>query len=201
MVSALRTASEASADHPDAPPPTASHTAVSTGRGRPRVHIDPDELAKLSTGRTTLTDLGKIFQCDARTVRRRLLELGLAVPGAPVYVEQENDDGTTTRTFTPGVASNLSKLSDSELDTLVHKIHSQFPTFGRRMIDGYLLQAGHRIPRSRLLLSLGHVVGPATQRFGSRRIERCEYSVAGPGALWHHDGQHGEFSIMFYARY
>lgn len=63
------------------------------------------------------------------------------------------------------------------------------------MRDGYLLQLGYRIPRSRIEASYLRVVGPSPATFGPRRIQRRSYSVPGPMALVHHDGQHGESCI------
>ncbi|KAJ2981471.1 hypothetical protein NUW54_g10871 [Trametes sanguinea] len=100
-------------------------------------------------------------------------------------------DGSTTVTHTSGSSSELSQLLDVELDRLILEIHNQFPSFGRRMIDGYLLVIGERVPRRRVEEAYARVVGPSTLTFGPRRIERRIYTVAGPNALWHHDGQHG----------
>lgn len=66
------------------------------------------------------------------------------------------------------------------------------------MINGYLLQLGHRIPRSRLEASYLRVIGPPSATFGARRIQRRVYNVAGPMALMHHDGQHGEHTARQY---
>ena len=60
------------------------------------------------------------------------------------------------------------------------------------MIDGYLMALGERVPRRRIEKSYLRVIGPPNNQFGDRRIERRVYSVPGPNALWHHDGQHGE---------
>lgn len=59
------------------------------------------------------------------------------------------------------------------------------------MRDGYRLQLGHRIPRSRIEASYLRDIGPSPTTFGPRRIQRRNYSVPGPMALVHCDGQHG----------
>ena len=88
----------------------------------------------------------------------------------------------------------MSDLSDDALDGIVRQIIENFPSFGRRMLNGHLRYLGHRVPRSRLQASYHRVRGgPSSNQFGTRRIEQRVYSVPGPNSLWHHDGQHGMF--------
>jgi hypothetical protein len=145
----------------------------------------------LSSGRATRQQLANLFDCSTRTIRRRLLEYNLSTPGPPVYVQEEEPDGTVSRTYYAGSSSDLLRLTDNELDEIMLSIYQQFPSFGQRMINGYLIQLGERVPRSRVLASYTRVVGPSSNVFGPRRIERRVYSVPGPNSLWHHDGQHG----------
>lgn len=195
MIDTLNQATEASSDQPDEPP--ASFGArISSGRpGRPRVEIHPQDLALLATGRARNTDLAAMFDCSARTIRRRRLEFGLSAPGHTVFSDEELSDGQILRTYHPGSASNLSDLTDDQIDQLVLSIYYQFPSFGRRMLDGYLLELGHRVPRRRLEESYHRVVGPSTRTFAPQRLVRRTYSVPGPNSLWHHDGQHGQLSL------
>lgn len=195
MLDTLNQAVDASSDQPDEPP--ASFGArVSSGRpGRPRVEIHPEDLALLATGRARNTDLAAMFDCSARTIRRRRLEFGLSAPGHTVYSDEEGSDGQIIRTYHPRSASNLSDLTDDQIDQLVLSIYYQFPSFGRRMLDGYLLELGHRVPRQRLEDSYHRVVGPSTHTFAPQRLVRRAYSVPGPNSLWHHDGQHGQSSL------
>jgi hypothetical protein len=192
MIQALDNAMVTSSDPPDSEPVSFS-TRISSGEpGRPSVDITPDDLARLATGRTTHEQIAQIYQCSARTIRRRLLEYGLSTPGPPVYVDEPQPDNTVLRTYSAGVSSDLSRLSDDELDQLLLRIYDQFPSFGRRMIDGYLMQLGERVPRQRVVASYLRVIGPPTATFATRRIQRRVYSVPGPNSLWHHDGQHGK---------
>jgi hypothetical protein len=74
------------------------------------------------------------------------LEYGLSTPGPPVYINKPQPDNTVLCTYLAGVSSNLSRLNDGELDQLMLHIYEQFPSFGQRMIDGYLMQLGERVP-------------------------------------------------------
>ena len=175
----------------DAPDGTFGERSSHGERGRPLVTIYPEDLAALSAGRTTRQEIADLYGCSARTIRRRLLAFGISPPGPPVYVDEVLDDGSTSRQYFAGRNSNLSQLSDAELDSLILTIHNQFPSFRRRMVDGYLLVLGERVPRRRVEESFERVLGPSDSRFGPRCIERRVYSVPGPNSLWHHDGQHG----------
>lgn len=193
MLEALDDAVTTSSEAPDLPP-TTSELAVRTfnSSGRSRVNIDPDDLAALVAGRrVTRIQISELYNCHPRTVRRRLIEFGLSEPGPPVFTSETNEDGTITRIYQPGSSSDLSTIPDDQLDALILSIYHQFPSFGHRMIDGYLLQLGHQVPRSRLGASYARTIGPPVAAFGSRHIQRRVYNVAGPMALVHHDGQHG----------
>ncbi|KAG6875746.1 hypothetical protein C0992_002551, partial [Termitomyces sp. T32_za158] len=179
-----------SSDYPDLPPFEFGGLIHDGNPGPPRIDIRPEHLASLSTGRTTHEQIATIYGCSARTIRRRLLEYNLSMPGPPVYTQELQEDGTIRRIYSAGVSSDLSQLSDNELDQLMLNIYEQFPSFGRRMIDGYLMRLGERVPRRRIEESYQRVIGPSTSTFARRRIQRRVYSVPGPNSLWHHDGQH-----------
>lgn len=197
MVDSLDNAAIASNDPPDHPPTLPDqHPTIRTGKpGRPRIDIDKSKLTVLSQGRATNKDVGRAFGSSSSTIRRRKLEYELAEPGPPVYTEIQDPDGTISRVYRPGVCSSLSKLTDTELDDLILECYQQFPTFGRTLIDGYLLEKGHRVPRRRVIDSYRRVVGLPVRTFGERRLWRRTYHVPGPNSLWHHDGNHCEFFI------
>lgn len=195
MIRALRDAEGASLDPPIENPQALGTRTHTEGPGRPRVDISREDLALLSSGRSRLTDIAVIYDCSARTIRRRLLDYGLADPGPSVYEDLAQQDGGTLRIYRPGHASNLSSLTNPELDQIMLSIYYQFPSFGRRMIDGYLLELGQRVPRARIEQSYRRVIGPPTRTFAPRRLVRREYNVPGPNSLWHHDGQHGKYSV------
>jgi len=194
MVDALDAAITSSRDIPDAPPISFNGGTVHSGRpGRPPIDIRPDHLELLSAGRTTHQEIADLYQCSARTIRRRLLEYGISTPGPPVYTDQVQEDSTIIRVYSAGRSSDLSEMSDDELDAVMLTIYERFPSFGRRMIDGYLMALGERVPRQRIIDAYHRVIGPPVSTFGNRRIQRRVYSVPGPNSLWHHDGQHGKF--------
>lgn len=198
MIAVLRQAATTFPDYPDAPPPTfeqPSDVPVRRQRGRPRKIVNPDALEAItSSSRATRDRVGQVFECSGRTIRRRLIEYGMSPAGPPVYETTQEPDGTYIQTFYPGSSADLSSLSDDELDALMQQIRTQFPSFGRRMIDGYLMQLGQRVPRRRINESFSRLFGPSNRRFAQRTIQRSTYSVPGPGSLWHHDGQHGMHS-------
>lgn len=57
-------------------------------------------------------------------------------------------------------------------------------------MDGMLRRLGYVIQRERIRQSLIRI-DPVQRVFERIRIRRRVYSVPGPNALWHHDGQHG----------
>jgi hypothetical protein len=191
MIEALESSRTNSSDVPDRAIGSLGRRSPDGTIGRPRIQVTADQLRTLNTGRTTRTHIADMFSCSERTIRRRLVDYGLSREGPPVYTEELEPDGTTSRVYYPGSSSDLSEISDNDLDRVILEIYHQFPSFGRRMIDGYLLQLGIRVPRKRLLASYERTIGPTTAAFGPRRIERRVYSVPGPNSLWHHDGQHG----------
>lgn len=191
MITSLESSAANSVDIPDQTIGLLGRRSPDGTVGRPRTQITADQLMTVNTGRTTRTQLAEMFGCSERTIRRRLVEFGLSRPGPPVYTEEPHPDGTTHRVYHPGSSSDLSDISDNDLDQVMLEIYHQFPSFGRRMIDGYLLQLGIRVPRERLLASYRRTIGPTAAAFGPRRIQRRVYSVPGPNSLWHHDGQHG----------
>jgi hypothetical protein len=65
------------------------------------------------------------------------------------------------------------------------------------MLDGMLRHLGHRLPQERIRESLMRI-DPIQQVFQRIRIHRRVYSVPGPNALWHHDGQHGMWTISWF---
>lgn len=62
---------------------------VEETRGRPRININPNDLAALTSGRrVTRIHLAELYGCHPRTIRRRLLEFGLSEPGPPVFTTE-----------------------------------------------------------------------------------------------------------------
>src|ERR1700722_1341226 len=192
MVESLDLASQPLQDTAHGIPLTPMARRITNGRGRPRCEFDPRFL-EFALQLRGPAQLGAFFGCSARTVRRRALKYGLTVPGAPVYHDAIQDDGTITRVW-PGTTTHtrLSQISQDELDSEMIEVLTRFPFLGRRLIDGYLKSKGLHVSRQRIVESFRRVRGvPAG--FGRRRIERRVYYVPAVNSLWHHDGQHGSF--------
>lgn len=180
--------------HPAGEPLKVYHYQL-TG-GRPKIVIDPNFLRSVSNRRQP-SDIADLLPCCGRTVRRRLLEHGLAVPGPPVFVEFEDAEGQTIRVHNFESVGRIPTfyISDELLDLAVFEILRVFPDFGLIMTTGQLRHFGIWVPRQRIRDSIVRVQGvPPT--FGRRKIGRRPYSVAGPNCLWHHDGNHSELPAV-----
>ena len=82
-------------------------------------------------------------------------------------------------------------ISDAELDAVITELRSHFQRAGITMLDGMLRYLGQQVPRERIRQALLRL-DPVHRVFERIRIRRRVYSVPGPNALWHHDGQHGK---------
>jgi hypothetical protein len=189
MVAALDQVCQKASDLPDSyVSPVRYHK---TGqRGRPRLQFDQQFLSFALEVRGT-TDIAKVFECSSRTVRRRAVEFNLLPCGRSPFQNILQADGTYARIRT-GMPKHtrLSNISDDDLDVVIWEILRDFPTFGRRMIDGHLRSRGLLVSRRRIRHSYLRVHGPPST-FSRRPIIRRKYFVAGVNSIWHHDGQHG----------
>jgi hypothetical protein len=84
----------------------------------------------------------------------------------------------------------VSTMTDDELDVYILRHRTEFPRAGIAMIHGALHSDSQNVPHERIRQSLVRV-DPIGRIFHRHVIERRVYSVPGPMALWHHDGQHG----------
>ncbi|KAG1839703.1 hypothetical protein C8R48DRAFT_87500 [Suillus tomentosus] len=99
MIQELDIATTISSDPPDASPvDLGSHTHTGTV-GRPSIHILPSDLAVLSSGRVSRRRLAELYQCHPHTICRQLLEFNLSSPGPPVYVDEQQPDGSINRIY------------------------------------------------------------------------------------------------------
>ncbi|KAH9922729.1 uncharacterized protein B0H18DRAFT_879111 [Fomitopsis serialis] len=185
------------------------HQEHTGGRGRPRYVIDRDWLAWAYQQRST-SGIAQFLQVSRTVVRNALLEYGIAEPQASPFplvqssseTSEPHEEGADDDLLhpvrawppesQPQVASYtgpLSTLTDSELDDLIFRLRQHYIRAGLAMLDGMLRRLGHRIPRTRIRESLLRI-DPVHRVFERIRIRRRKYQVAGPNALWHHDGQH-----------
>lgn len=197
MIQDLDTAKRPTDDFPHIAPVELVIEEHSGKRGRPKKVLN-QEVLDATHKLCGTTVLGGIFGVHPRTVQRRLLEQGIKAPGEPVYVEFEvhHEGGVIEiRRQYLGRArtSQVSDLTDAELDAVMTDILRSFPNYGRRMIDGHLRFLGHEVKRRRLQQSYARVHGPPVAAFGARRIGRRRYNVKGYNSLCHHDGQHGAY--------
>ncbi|KAF8137869.1 hypothetical protein K438DRAFT_1996655 [Mycena galopus ATCC 62051] len=115
MVDSLTDVCHQSSDPPTAP--TLVVTMRTSSGGRRRVDIDRDVLAEALNLRGP-THLQDIFGVCSRTIRRRALEYELVEPGAPLYTDTPEPDGTVSCTCTsPSVL--VSTITDDELDAIL----------------------------------------------------------------------------------
>ncbi|KAJ8096049.1 hypothetical protein PM082_022707 [Marasmius tenuissimus] len=188
MLSALEEAISASEDVMQQEPLQLTHSELSANPGRPRIDVDP-AILQASMQYRGFTHLALVFDCSARTLRRRALEYGLADPCPPVYVQYEDPETGELLHFYKSSTGPVLALSNDDLDAIIGQVLQIFPSFGCRMLNGHLLHLGHRVSRHRVRDSYEHVTG-AAPRLISRPVERRRYYVPGPNSLWHHDGQH-----------
>ena len=99
-----------------------------------------------------------------------------------MYVHEPQEDVTTRRVYSAGRSSELSQMTDEQLDAIMVTIYERFPSFGRRMVDGYLMALGERVAHRQIFDSFQHVIGPPVATFRNRHIECCVYSVPGPNS-------------------
>ncbi|KAM6495115.1 hypothetical protein JOM56_009738 [Amanita muscaria] len=107
--------------------------------GRPRVEINKEYLEHMLDiwGPSQLTE---VFNCSARTIRRRALDFGLTPPGLPVFQTVELPDGSTSRQWLSSGTRARAVISDNNeaLDGLVASILATFLDHGRSKLDGVL---------------------------------------------------------------
>ena len=185
-------------------------------RGRPRLVFDPQFLQWAQQHRTT-SGISTFLSVGRSAVRNALLEHGLAAPGTYPFstsnstsmeptIESPNfaeDDLLEPNLSVPDAipadvagsgcsTAAISSITDEDLDILLQRLRTHFRGAGIAMLDGLLRCLGQRIQRERIRASLLRI--DPVRRVFERICIRCRiYSVPGPNALWHHDGQHGEF--------
>ncbi|KAJ3762574.1 hypothetical protein EV360DRAFT_92379 [Lentinula raphanica] len=179
--------------------------------------IDPDFLRWAYTHRTT-SGIADFLGVSHRTVRRALLDNGIASPGnAPPHTrsvatvtpdenEESRDQLLDPRLSVPNIfppevetAASLiqsssssvrrSNMSNDDLDSLIRLLRSHYARAGIQMLHGMLRRLGHIVPYERIRHSLIRV-DPVHRVFERISIRRRQYSVPGPNSLWHHDGHH-----------
>lgn len=190
MISSLDNAvAKAKDDHILAVPrPVAGVVNVGDG-GRGRLEIDKNWLAYASQVQT-LWAIADELQCHPRTVRRRLLDYGIAEPAPPVIQYVQHPGVARTKEWHPTGPTMSSINNDPQaLDAVVGRILEMFPSYGIQYLHGAVRSEGRKVSRERIRESYHRVVGLRPQ-FMHRPVQRRVYSVPGVNSLWHHDGNH-----------
>lgn len=195
-------------------------------RGRPQIVFDPDFLS-WAYNRRSISALARFLGVGRTTLRNALHEHGIlgrtgnhvqqqeshastfgVAHGGNGETDSEEDDlleptdapaevNLPEDAFiaTPNSAQH-SNISDDELDDLLMRLRNHYRRAGISMLNGMLRRLGYHIQSDCIRASLLRI-NLVRRVFERIHIRRRHYSVAGPNALWHHDGQHGKFLIRF----
>ena len=134
--------------------------------GRPRLSVSMDDVEFLRSLRFSWTNVANVLGISRSTLYRRL-----------------NAEGVS-------VLTTYTDISDSRLDRLVAEVKQRHPNDGEILMSGHLLAAGITVQRYRLRASIHRVDPVNTAARRSLTVRRRVYSVEGPNALWHLDGNH-----------
>lgn len=179
-------------------------TRVQSGRhGRPRLEFNRAMLAQALETRNQ-TEVASEWGVSYKTIHRNALAFGLIQPGQHPFPPQAEPEAQPEAGRAGGEAEvavvagpprqsrtrGRRELTDEELAGLVQECLTLFQIFGRNMVMGFLASRAVYASRDRIEAAVLRVNG-IPRLFGDR-IERRVYAIAGPNAVWHHDGQHGE---------
>lgn len=141
------------------------HPTHSGGRGRPKVHLNIDQIELLRSSGYTWCEIASVILVSRTTLWRRVREAGV-------------------------LADPFTDISDQELDCVVRDFQNRHPNSGQVLTHGYLNSIGIHVQRYRVRGSIARVdpLGPLLRR--RQPITRRRYSVRGPNSLWHIDGHH-----------
>ncbi|XP_019849774.1 PREDICTED: uncharacterized protein LOC109580730 isoform X2 [Amphimedon queenslandica] len=133
---------------------------------RPSFIIPSEQLSFLIEHRFTVVQIAEMLGVSVRTIRRRMSSYGLSV------------------------RESYSTITDNELDEIVLGIQRNFPTCGNSVMQGHLLAQGYRVQQHRVRDSQRRIDPDGSVLRRLRVLNRREYSVSGPLALYHIDGNH-----------
>lgn len=142
--------------------------AFSGAAGRPSYSITREHLLFFLDHRFTIPEIAGLLGVSPSTVKRRLRLFGLSVSAS--YCTKTNQ----------------------ELDEIVSEILTDFPNCGYKRMTGFLLSRGLRIQQTRIRESMRRVdpEGVLLRALQLNTVNRREYSVYSPLALWHIDTNH-----------
>ncbi|XP_053403350.1 uncharacterized protein LOC128558389 [Mercenaria mercenaria] len=134
--------------------------------GRPRYVVSRDQLELLLDLHFTNKEIADLVNISVSSVKRRLRQYNLSRK------------------------DRFCNMSNDELDERVKNITEGNPMLGQRNVMGQLLADGIHVQRDRVAEALLRVDPAAVAMRWSQTICRRTYSVPGPNALWHIDGNH-----------
>lgn len=171
--------------------PPCIQTIYTGRRGRPRLEID-EQFLRFAYQSRSISSIAGLLGVHRSTIRQALLTYGLAQPLESPFANGTSGGSDNLVSYT----RPLSSISDGELDEEIRRMREQdgFNRAGVTVLHGMLLSNGLRLSRERIRRSLQRV-DPEHRIFHAAPIRRRTYSVPGPNAIWHHDGQHGKSMI------
>ena len=134
--------------------------------GRPYFDISQEQLNYFLNYQFSVPDIARALGVSKSTIFRRMNKYGLAA---------RNDSPL---------------ISDEELDSKVQEILTQFPNAGYRRVISQLSVAEVKPSQIRVRQSMQRVDPQGVAVRWLRLTPRRKYSVSGPLALWHIDGNH-----------
>ena len=135
------------------------------GPGRPKVFIRIEQVEFLRDLRFTWTQIAKLFGISRRTLFDIRAQHGL-------------------------VGSDFTDITDQELDAAIAEVKRSMPNIGQSMMKGVLRAQGIHVPLLRIRQSVLRLDPVNTAMRWAVPLTRRIYSVPGPNALWHLDGNH-----------
>uniref|UniRef100_A0A1X7V4S0 Uncharacterized protein n=1 Tax=Amphimedon queenslandica TaxID=400682 RepID=A0A1X7V4S0_AMPQE len=127
--------------------------------------IPSEHLSVLIEHRFTVVQIAEMLGVSVRTIRRRISSYWLSV------------------------RESYFTITDNKLDEIVLGIQRNFPTCGNSIMQGYLLAQGHRVQHH--VRDAQHRIDPDGSVLRRLRVlNGREYSVSGPLAFYHIDGNY-----------
>jgi len=143
--------------------------------GRPKLNISVQQLEYFIENSFSVVDIAAMLGVSVSSVRRRMSDCGI----------------NTSRPF--------SNISDNELCEVIHDIQKQCPRSGYRMMQGYLKARGYKIQQHRVREMMRKVDPEGIITRWRNTVQRRVYSVSGPNALWHIDGNHKLIRYIYFS--
>ncbi|KAL5512118.1 hypothetical protein ACEPAG_3639 [Sanghuangporus baumii] len=127
---------------------------------------------------------------DALSIFRHAARIARVVVEVAIIKKHHSEDCCVSWSIL-SYTRRVSDVNDDELDALVRNVLERHHNQDITMLWGTLSSMGYIVSERRVRQSLRR---PQPGRLFTRApVTRRRYTVPGPNALWHHDGQHGKF--------